>query len=95
MGQRLFSKIHTAQHAGHFLHPSFLIQPIDTGACTVALLFLAYKQMLMSLSGHLWQVGDGQYLAALAQLAQQLADNFSGGAADAHIHFVKYQCRYP
>jgi hypothetical protein len=36
-------------------------------------------------------VGHGQHLAALAQAAQQLADDFGSGAADTHVDFVEYQ----
>ncbi|MNH02019.1 hypothetical protein D3C79_612470 [compost metagenome] len=47
----------------------------------------------MPLRCHLRQVGHGQYLAALAQPAQQLADDLGGRATDADVHLVEHQRR--
>ena len=44
----------------------------------------------MSLCSDLRLVGDTDYLAVLAKLAQQLADNFGGAAANTDIDFIKY-----
>ncbi|MNV98486.1 hypothetical protein D3C71_1937430 [compost metagenome] len=50
--------------------------------------------MLVALGGYLWQVGDGQHLAAFAETAQQLPDHFGGRAADADVDFVEHQGRH-
>ncbi|MNI78563.1 hypothetical protein D3C73_1349480 [compost metagenome] len=55
---------------------------------------LADKQVLMPLRGYLRQVGDGQDLPAVPEAAQELADNFRGRAANAHVNFVEHQGRY-
>ncbi len=55
---------------------------------------LVHEQVLVTLGGHLRQVGNGQHLAALAEAPQQLADHFGGGAADADVHFVEHQGRH-
>ncbi|MNN91817.1 hypothetical protein D3C81_2099840 [compost metagenome] len=47
--------------------------------------------MLMTLRRDLWQMGYGQYLSSLAQPTQQLADDFGGRAANAHVDFVEHQ----
>ncbi|MNN12503.1 hypothetical protein D3C81_1254970 [compost metagenome] len=47
----------------------------------------------MPLCRHLRQVGHGQYLAAVTQPAQQLADDLGRRAADAHVDFVEHQGR--
>ncbi|MCY1183275.1 hypothetical protein D9M73_238830 [compost metagenome] len=47
--------------------------------------------MLMALRCHLRQVGHGQYLPALAEATQQLADDFCSRTTDTNVHFVEHQ----
>src|SRR3990167_7256030 len=95
MGHGFGGEVDAAEHAGDFLNALVVLQVGDGGAGGIAAAGLVYEQMVMPLGGHLRQVGDGQHLAALAQAAQQLADHFGGGAADANIDFVEHQGRHP
>ena len=55
---------------------------------------LVHEQVVVSLRSHLRQVRDGQDTAAFAEAAQELADDFRSGAADADIDFVEHQRRH-
>ena len=46
---------------------------------------------MVGLARHLGEVGDAEYLAALAELAQLAAHDLGDAAADAGIHFVEDQ----
>ena len=68
--QRFFSEIYTAEHARHFFDALWVVELGDGGAGFFAAALLVDKQVLMSLGSDLWQVGDRQHLATLAQAAQ-------------------------
>ena len=93
VGQCLLGEVKPTQHAGNFLDPFTAIQCGDSGVGFLGAARLVYKQVMVTLCRNLWQVGHGQYLAPLAEAAQQLADHFCGRPADADVHFVEHQGR--
>jgi len=94
MCQRLLGQVDAAEHSRDFLDAAVLIQFCDGSAGFIRPASLVHEQVVMSLGGDLRQVGDGQHLAALAEAAQQLANDLRGGAADTHVDFIEHQCRY-
>lgn len=48
--------------------------------------------MLVGAGGYLWQMGYGQYLSALPELAHEFAYGVRYCAAYASIYFVKDEC---
>src|SRR3990167_3294181 len=95
MGQGFAGEIDAAKHAGDFLNAVAVLQVGYGGAGGIAAAGFVHEQVVMALVGHLRQVGDGQDLAAFTQSAQELANHFGGGAADANVDFVEYQGRHP
>jgi len=83
-----------AEHPCDLLDASGLVQLGHGRAGFIAAAGLVHEQVVVSLRSHLRQVRDGQDLAALAEAAQQLADDFRGRAADANIDFVEPQRRH-
>ena len=94
MSQGLFGQVDAAEHPCDLLDASGLVQLGHGRAGFIAAAGLVHEQVVVSLRSHLRQVRDGQDLAALAEAAQQLADDFRGRAADADIDFVEHQRRH-
>ncbi|MNG09758.1 hypothetical protein D3C84_931890 [compost metagenome] len=94
MGQGFLGQVDAAQHPCDFFDAVVLAQFGYGRASGILAAHFMYKQMLMALRRHLRQVRNGEDLSTLAETAQQLANDFGGGAADADVHFVKHQGRY-
>ena len=71
--------------SGRSLDAPRLVQFGNRRAGFVGVAGLVHEQVVVSLRSHLRQVRDGQDLAVLAEAAQELADDFRSGAADADI----------
>ncbi len=75
-----------AQHARHFLHPLVAGEFREAGARGLAVGEFQHPQVVMSLRGHLRQVGDAQHLAARSP---------APAAACPPPRPLRRQCRHP
>ena len=91
MIQRPFCNLCAAQHTGNFIDPLFVPQAREIAVGVIVAGLFAGQQVLVRAGGNLWLVRDTNDLAFFAEFFQQFAHNIGGSAANAYVHFVKYQ----
>ena len=78
-----------AEHADEFVDALFAVQFRDGGVRSAVGFGLADRKLVLGAAGDLVQVGDGQDLVMLSQIAERFADAVTYLTADTGIHFIK------
>src|SRR4051794_32781886 len=79
------------EHAADLLDHALAVEPAHAGAGPLAGDVLLEREVGPGQRGDLWQVGDAEHLAALAEGTQPLADGTCGLAADPGVDLVEDQ----
>jgi hypothetical protein len=89
MLQAAGSAVSPSKHTGKFPDTRFRIKTLNPGAGLFLIHFFFDTELRHGERGHLWQMGDTQYLAAPGHILQSLPHRRSRLSADPGIDFIK------